>query len=54
MLARKKYGNKIVLKMGGFLESKHFKDEKWGSWDSLRIWNLEKTFENEVRKLSLK
>ena len=42
MLARKKYGNKIVLKMGGFLESKHFKDEKWGSWDSLRILNLEK------------
>ena len=54
MLARKKDGSQILLKVGGFLGSKHFKDEKWGSWDSLRIWNLEKTFENEVRKLSLK
>ena len=42
MLARKKNGSKILLRMGGFLESKHFKDEKWGSWDSLRIWGLEK------------
>ena len=36
MLARKKEDSKILLKMGGFLESKHSKDEGEESWDYLK------------------
>ena len=36
MLVRKEDGNKILLKMGGFLKPKHSKDEGGESWDYLK------------------